>query len=183
MVNPSVNPPGLMESVYGPKARERAVNVMDMVSVSIGDLFPDITDRIYNYGDDLSAIGKSADEALSSVDMTMIQPEHTVKILSSEHGYSIMGGEAYVRMLKALADPTRLEILRVVAAQSGPVCACDIVDRYELTQPTISHHLKVLRDAGLLSSRRKGLWSFYQPDPAGLEALSGLPALLAGRGR
>ena len=67
MVNPSVNPPGLMESVYGPKARERAVNVMDMVSVSVGDLFPDITDHIYNYSDDLSAIGKSSDEALSSV--------------------------------------------------------------------------------------------------------------------
>ena len=45
MYNPAVNPPELMESVYGPKTRKRAVNVMDMVSVSVGDLFPDITDR------------------------------------------------------------------------------------------------------------------------------------------
>ena len=104
MYNPAVNPPELMESVYGPKTRERAVNIMDMVSVSVSDLFPDITDRIYNHGDDLSLIEKSSDEALSSVDMTMIRPEHTVKILSSEHGYSIMGGEAYVRMLEAIKD-------------------------------------------------------------------------------
>jgi len=83
-------------------------------------------------------------------------------------------------MLKALADPTRLEILRVVAAQSGAVCACDIVDRFDLSQPTISHHLKILRDAGLLASRRNGLWSFYEPDPAGLEVLSGLPSRIVG---
>lgn len=81
-------------------------------------------------------------------------------------------------MLKALADPTRLEILRVVVAQSGPVCACDIVDRFDLSQPTISHHLKILRDAGLLTSRKKGLWSFYSPDPEGLEALACLPAAI-----
>jgi len=83
-------------------------------------------------------------------------------------------------MLKALADPTRLQILRVVSAQSGPVCACDIVDRFDLSQPTISHHLKVLRDAGLLTSRRKGLWSFYEPDPAGLRGLAELPLLIGG---
>ncbi|MDH4029784.1 MAG: metalloregulator ArsR/SmtB family transcription factor [Chromatiales bacterium] len=83
-------------------------------------------------------------------------------------------------MLKALADPTRLQILRVVSAQSGPVCACDIVDRFDLSQPTISHHLKVLRDAGLLTSRRKGLWSFYEPDPAGLTSLAELPSLIGG---
>ena len=86
----------------------------------------------------------------------------------------------YVRMLKALADPTRLEILRVVVAQSGPVCACDIVERFDLSQPTISHHLKILRDAGLLTSRKKGLWSFYAPDPDGLEALAALPSRIVG---
>lgn len=80
-------------------------------------------------------------------------------------------------MLKALADPTRLEILRVIAAQPGPVCACDIVDRFDLSQPTISHHLKALRDAGLLTSRRRGLWRFYEPDPEGLDRLAGLPSL------
>jgi ArsR family transcriptional regulator len=84
-------------------------------------------------------------------------------------------------IFKALADPTRLDILRVIVTQSGPVCACDIVEQFDLSQPTISHHLKVLRDAGLLSSRRSGLWSIYEPDPEGLERLADLPALIAGR--
>ena len=52
-----------------------------------------------------------------------------------------------VGVFKALADPTRLEILRLVSVQSGATCVCDIVDHFELSQPTISHHLKVLRDA------------------------------------
>jgi ArsR family transcriptional regulator len=81
-------------------------------------------------------------------------------------------------MLKALADPNRLEILRVVAAQPGPVCACDIVDRFDLAQPTISHHLKILCDAGLLISRKSGLWRFYSPDPEGLQRINELPSLI-----
>ena len=76
--------------------------------------------------------------------------------------------------MKALADPTRLEILRIVAGQSGPVCACDIVDRFELSQPTMSHHLKTLRDGGLLTGQRQGLWTFYTPDPKGMALLAGL---------
>ncbi len=70
-----------------------------------------------------------------------------------------------VAAFKALADPTRLEIVRLVAAQTGPVCVCDIVDRFELSQPTISHHLKVLRDGGLLRSSKIGIWAFYEIDP------------------
>ena len=102
MYSPAVQPPELMESFYGPKPKERAVNILDMVSVAVGDLFPDITDRIYVDGDDLSVIEKATGEALSAVDMEMIKPRDTVKLLSSEHGFSIMGGEPYVRMLKAL---------------------------------------------------------------------------------
>lgn len=82
-------------------------------------------------------------------------------------------------MMKALSDPTRLEILRIVAAQPGPVCACDIVDRFKLSQPTISHHLKTLSKAGLLISRRAGLWSFYTPDPDGLERIDALRSLIS----
>lgn len=82
-------------------------------------------------------------------------------------------------MLKALADPTRLEIMRIVAAQSGPVCACDIVDRFELSQPTISHHLKILSTAGLLKSQRAGLWNFFTPDPDGMQNIGELRSLLS----
>jgi ArsR family transcriptional regulator len=82
--------------------------------------------------------------------------------------------------LKALSDPTRLEILRTIAAQAGPVCACDIVDRFDLSQPTISHHLKVLRDSGLLIGTREGLWMFYRPDPKGMAALARMPSIIGG---
>jgi ArsR family transcriptional regulator len=73
-----------------------------------------------------------------------------------------------VAVFKALADPTRLEILRLVRAQAGPTCVCDIVTHFALAQPTISHHLKVLREAGLLVTSKVGIWSFYAPDPNGI---------------
>jgi len=104
MHKPAVNPPEVMASFYGPNPKERAVNLLDMVSVEVADLFPDLTERIYRTGDDISAIRKSADKTLSSVDMTMIKPTDTVKLLSSEHGYSVMGGEPYVAMLEAVKD-------------------------------------------------------------------------------
>ncbi len=86
--------------------------------------------------------------------------------------------QRWVRAFKALADPTRLEILRLVRAQAGPTCVCDIVAHFDLGQPTISHHLKVLREAGLLSLSRIGIWSFYAPDPAGLAGLGEAAAQL-----
>ena len=79
---------------------------------------------------------------------------------------------------KAIADPNRIEILRLVAQQSGPVCACDIVDHFELSQPTVSHHLKILKQAKLLRGTRSGLWAFYEVDPDGLAALGKLTGIL-----
>ena len=89
------------------------------------------------------------------------------------------GGEQQrlLRVFKALADATRLEILRLVGSQPGPTCVCDIVDHFELRQPTISHHLKILREAGLLRSSRQGIWSFYEADPEGLAALTDAASL------
>ena len=82
----------------------------------------------------------------------------------------------------ALGDATRLEILRLVAAQAGPVCVCDIVDRFDLSQPTISHHLKVLREARLLTQEKRGIWSFYGLDREGLEVLERAQELILGKG-
>jgi len=82
-----------------------------------------------------------------------------------------------VAAFHALADPTRLEILRLLAAQPGPTCVCDVVDHFELAQPTISHHLKVLREAGLLRASRRGIWSFYEVDRKGLGLLGEATAL------
>jgi ArsR family transcriptional regulator len=76
-----------------------------------------------------------------------------------------------VEVFKALADPTRFEIFRFVAAQDAPICACDVVDRFQVSQPTISHHMKVLRDAGLVSVSRRGVWAYYAVDPQGLREI------------
>ena len=84
-----------------------------------------------------------------------------------------------VNTFRALADPTRLEILRLLAAQSGPTCVCDVVAHFDLSQPTISHHLKVLREAGLLQASREGIWSFYAPDPDGEKLLAGVASWFA----
>lgn len=75
---------------------------------------------------------------------------------------------------KALGDKNRLEIMNFLSQQDGPVCACDIRTRSELSQPTVSHHLKVLREAGLLRSEKCGLWAFYEPHPDADEALATL---------
>lgn len=79
-----------------------------------------------------------------------------------------------VRLLTALADPTRLAIVRQLAAQTD-VCACDFTSCCDVGQPTVSHHLRVLREAGVVTSERRGSWIFYRLAPAvatRLEALA-----------
>jgi ArsR family transcriptional regulator len=76
---------------------------------------------------------------------------------------------------KALSDPVRLQLLSSVASHAGgEACVCDISAGVEVSQPTVSHHLKVLRDAGLLTSQRRASWVYYAVVPEALEALSGL---------
>jgi ArsR family transcriptional regulator, arsenate/arsenite/antimonite-responsive transcriptional repressor len=67
---------------------------------------------------------------------------------------------------KALGDPTRVQILHILAAATEPVCVCDFTAAFELGQPTISHHLATLREAGIVTSFKRGIWAFYQLDPA-----------------
>jgi ArsR family transcriptional regulator len=78
----------------------------------------------------------------------------------------------------ALGDPTRLEVFRLIAGQSAPICVCDITSRFEVTQPTISHHLKVLREAGLVTVSRQGIWAYYGVNDAGLDALRNVLGVL-----
>lgn len=76
------------------------------------------------------------------------------------------------RLLKALADPVRLGVLSQLAARGeGEVCVCDIVAAFNLSQPTISHHLRILREAGLVDSTRRGTWVYYRARPESLKAL------------
>jgi ArsR family transcriptional regulator, arsenate/arsenite/antimonite-responsive transcriptional repressor len=76
-----------------------------------------------------------------------------------------------VASFKALSDPTRLEIFRLIAAQEAPICACDVSDRFDVSQPTVSHHLKVLNSAGLITVSRRGVWAYFQADAKGVETL------------
>ncbi|SED69469.1 transcriptional regulator, ArsR family [Rhodococcus jostii] len=77
------------------------------------------------------------------------------------------------RMFKALGDPVRLRLLSLVASHAGgEACVCDISETFDLSQPTISHHLKVLRSAGLLDCERRGTWVYYWVIPSALQQLS-----------
>ena len=82
---------------------------------------------------------------------------------------------AFAPMFKALGDPVRLRLLSMIAsAGGGEVCVCDLTGEFALTGPTISHHLKVLREAGLVDSDRRGTWVYYRLVPAALALLAGL---------
>jgi ArsR family transcriptional regulator len=79
------------------------------------------------------------------------------------------------RLLKALADPTRLRLVSMVAAhENAEACVCDLTEPLGLTQPTISHHLKILVDAGIFTREKRGVWAFYALIPAAMDALSEL---------
>jgi ArsR family transcriptional regulator, arsenate/arsenite/antimonite-responsive transcriptional repressor len=80
--------------------------------------------------------------------------------------------------LKILSDPTRLELLDFLAQQREPLCVCDLTPRFSQNQPTISHHLKVLREAGLIDTEKRGLWSHYWATSCGKVALRSVTALL-----
>ncbi len=73
---------------------------------------------------------------------------------------------------KALGDPVRLQLVDVLRKHAGKVCVCELVPLFDLSQPTVSHHLKKLRDAGIVGSEREGLWAYYYVIPDSLKELS-----------
>jgi ArsR family transcriptional regulator, arsenate/arsenite/antimonite-responsive transcriptional repressor len=83
--------------------------------------------------------------------------------------------EELAPLFKALGDPVRLRLLSLIACHDGgEACVCELTEAFDLTPPTISHHLKVLKQAGLISSERRGTWIYYRADPVTLERLSAL---------
>ena len=78
----------------------------------------------------------------------------------------------YKIALEALADPTRVAIVNSLSA-ADEVCVCNLTATFDLSQPTISHHLKILREAGLVEARRRGTWSYYRLVPEAIDALRG----------
>jgi ArsR family transcriptional regulator, arsenate/arsenite/antimonite-responsive transcriptional repressor len=84
-------------------------------------------------------------------------------------------------LLKALADPVRLRLLSLVASHAdGEACVCDLHEAFDLSQPTISHHLKVLHETGLLERTKRGVWVYYR---VRADVLTGLAALIDGAAR
>lgn len=85
------------------------------------------------------------------------------------------GAEELAPLFKALADPMRLRLLSLIACHDGgESCVCDLLEAFDVTAPSISYHLKILREAGLISSERRGTWVYYRVVPASLAALSRL---------
>ena len=80
--------------------------------------------------------------------------------------------ERMAGIAKALADPVRLQLVDVLRKHAGKVCVCELVPLFDLSQPTVSHHLKVLREAGIVDSERQGLWAYYYVTPDSLKELS-----------
>ncbi len=86
-----------------------------------------------------------------------VQPEPTIRIAA---------------VAKALGDPVRLQLIDVLRKHAGKVWVCELVPLFDLSPPTVSHHLKVLRQAGLVGSERQGLWAYYYVIPGALNELS-----------
>lgn len=109
--------------------------------------------------------------ALTLTDVTDTAPACceplTEATLSAEHAVTLAA------QLKALADPARLRLISLLAASpGGEECVCDLTEPLALTQPTVSHHLRVLREAGLVESEKRGTWVYYRVQPAALQAVA-----------
>lgn len=92
---------------------------------------------------------------------------------------SFEDAQKHAHLLKAVADPTRLRLLSLVAAgENGESCVCDLTEPLGLGQPTVSHHLKILVDAGILSREKRGNWAYFSLVPGSLDAVA---AVLTGR--
>jgi len=109
-----------------------------------------------------------------------LTPVQTVSCCSplSKQPLSQQQAENIAPLLKALSDPVRLRLMSLVAShEGGEACVCDLNDAFDLSQPTISHHLKVLHECGLLEREKRGVWVYYR---ASSSALIELGSLIAG---
>ncbi|RCV48206.1 ArsR/SmtB family transcription factor [Marinitenerispora sediminis] len=86
------------------------------------------------------------------------------------------------RVFKALGDPVRLRLLSMIASRAGgEVCVCDLTPAFDLSQPTVSHHLKLLREAGLIAAQRRGTWVYYRLLPETTDRLAAILTRPAGQ--
>ncbi len=108
-------------------------------------------------------------EKIESADMLTCCSPLSREPLTAEAAAELAG------VLKAIADPTRLRLLSLIQAhEDGEACVCDLTEPVGLTQPTVSHHLRVLLDAGLVTRTKRGTWAYYKAVPSRLAALAAL---------
>src|SRR3954452_22663429 len=115
-----------------------------------------------------------------SKSLPVLSPVDTVACCSplTREPLSQQAADQIAPLLKALADPVRLRLLSLVAShEDGEACICDLNVAFDLSQPTISHHLKVLHESGLVDREKRGVWVYYRLNPS---ALGDLAALLGG---
>jgi ArsR family transcriptional regulator, arsenate/arsenite/antimonite-responsive transcriptional repressor len=109
--------------------------------------------------------------------LTVISPAESAACCAplSAQPLTMEQAEQVAPLLKALADPVRLRLMSLVASrQGGEACVCDLNEAFDLSQPTISHHLKVLHEAGLVDRDKRGVWVYYRARPQALAAVGAL---------
>ena len=107
----------------------------------------------------------------------MLSPADTAACCPPLSAEPLSAGQAeqVAPLLKALADPIRLRLMSLVASHpGGEACVCDLNDAFDLSQPTISHHMKVLHDVGLVEREKRGVWVYYRARPQALASLGAL---------
>jgi ArsR family transcriptional regulator len=112
-----------------------------------------------------SADSVSETEAACCAPAPEISPDHAQRLA------------ALAERLKAVADPTRLRMLELLVQQPAALCVCEITDEFTLHQPTISHHLRLLREAGLIAGEKRGTWSYYWATDEGKRVLASVKSL------
>jgi len=123
--------------------------------------------------------GRSTLEFIPAAELRVVVDTCSTPLVREPISESAAAGLAQV--FRALADPVRLRLVSLIGAhQDGQACVCELTAAFDLTQPTISHHLKVLREAGIIASERRGTWVYYWLVPAALERMAALLSAPAG---
>jgi len=109
-----------------------------------------------------------------SIALTVLTPADSAACCSpmSAQPLTMEQAEQVAPLMKALGDPVRLRLMSLVASHDGgEACVCNLNDAFDLSQPTISHHMKVLHEAGLVDREKRGTWVYYKPRPEALAAI------------
>ena len=117
---------------------------------------------------DMATISTRQPDATTSTSGACCAPATTSTPSASSYAHAI----ALAERLKALADPTRLRMLEILVEQPEPLCVCEFTALFPQQQPTISHHLKLLRTAGLVNSEKRGVWSYFWATEEGRRSLA-----------